>query len=226
VKGRWLPWSAEELEWIEERADWPRALLHRFFVMFFERSDVSVDALKALCLRKGWRTGRTGGFEPGHVPDNKGKKMPFNPGSARTQFKPGQTPANAKPLGHERVDAKDGYVYLLVAETNPHTGAGRRYVFKHRHLWEQVNGPVPAGHRLKSLDGNRQNTDPSNWIAIPHGMAPRLSGRWHVGYDAAPDELKPVILAVARLDHAARLRGGHRRPGGQPGRRHREAAHG
>jgi hypothetical protein len=93
-------------------------------------------------------------------------------------------------------------------------------------LWEQVNGPVPAGHRLKSLDGNRQNTDPSNWIAIPHGMAPRLSGRWHVGYDAAPDELKPVILAVARLDHAARLRGGHRRPGGQPGRRHREAAHG
>jgi hypothetical protein len=133
VKGRWLPWSAEELEWIEERADWPRALLHRFFVMFFERSDVSVDALKALCLRKGWRTGRTGGFEPGHVPDNKGKKMPFNPGSARTQFKPGQTPANAKPLGHERVDAKDGYVYLLVAETNPHTGAGRRYVFKHRH---------------------------------------------------------------------------------------------
>ena len=35
-------------------------------------------------------------------------------------------------------------------------------------------------------------------------MLPRLSGRWGLGYDEAPDELKPTVLAVAELEHKAR----------------------
>ncbi|SFJ32834.1 HNH endonuclease [Albimonas pacifica] len=207
---RWLEYSAEELEWISARREMPRRELHAAFCAHFERTDVSADHLKALCTRKGWKTGRTGCFAPGSTPANKGRKMPFNANSARTQFKKGSVPPNAKPLGHERVNVY-GYVEISVAETNPYTGGSRRYVTKHKLLWERANGPLPEGMRLKCLDGDKLNTDPSNWLAIPTALAPRLNGRFGRGYDAAPAELKPVIMATAQLEHAAR----ERRKGGR-----------
>lgn len=167
---------------------------------------MSVDDVKALCTRKGWKTGRSGCFEKGAVPPNKGKKMPFNPNSARTQFKKGQRPSNTKRPGDEYISSKDGYTYLCIPETNPHTGFEHRFVLKHRYLWERENGPIPADHCLKSIDGNKQNCDPANWLCIPRALLPRLSGRWSINYNDAPDELKPILLAAARLQHAARTR--------------------
>lgn len=106
-------------------------------------------------------------------------------------------------LGHERL-TKDGYVEISVAETNPHTGYERRYVHKHVFLWVQVNGKVPEGFCLKSLDGDRTNCDPANWEAVPRGMLPRLNGKSGRDYDHAPAELKPAIMSIARLEHRAR----------------------
>ena len=203
MKGCVIQWFPEELRWIEARKEWPRAELHRAFVNFWRRDDVSFVAFRSLCKRNGWMTGRTGGFPPGHVPANKGKKQPFNANAARTQFKKGGLPHNTKALGHEYLTS-DGYVNISIAETNPHTGFERRFVQKHRHLWELANGPVPDGMRLKCLDGDKTNCDPSNWEAIPLALAPRLNGIRGRGYDAAPAELKPVILAITKLEYAAR----------------------
>lgn len=150
-------------------------------------------------------TGRTGCYVSGSVPYNKGKSMPYNPNSARTQFKKGQLPHNTKFAGHERV-SYDGYVEISVEETNPHTGYGRRYMHKHRWEWEAVNGPIPEGMVLKCLDANKQNTSPENWKLIPRGMLPRLCGIRGRRYDHAPAELKPVIMAVSELEHSARQR--------------------
>src|SRR5690606_35095265 len=157
---------------------------------------------------KGWKTGRTGQFEKGQEPPNKGKRCPEgkggrHPNARRTQFKKGQLPHNAQYLGHERV-SKDGYVEISVAETNPHTGYSRRYVLKHRHEWEKVNGPIPEGHALKCLDGNKQNTDPSNWKLITRGVLARLNGgrfRQSLAYDDAEPEVKPAVMALAELKH-------------------------
>lgn len=207
MKGHWIDWLPEELAWIEARKDWPRSDLHRAFCSYWQRDDVSKAALTALCKRKGWRTGRTGCFEKGMVPANKGKKMPFDPNSAATRFRPGHLPANYRGPGHESV-RRDGYIWLIVAETNPYTGAATRPVQKHRWLWEKVNGPIPDGHVLKCLDGDRLNTDPANWEAIPRALMPRLAGRWRMPYDDAPAELKPTLLVIAKVEHAAReLRG-------------------
>jgi hypothetical protein len=212
VKGRAIIYSVEELAWIEENKEWPRALLHRFFVMFFGRDDVTVVHLNSLCKRKGWLTGRTGCFEKGAVPANKGKLCPEgrggrHPNARKTQFRKGQEPHNTRYLGHERV-SKDGYVEISVAETNPHTGYGRRYVLKHRHVWEQKNGKLPKGMALKCLDGNKQNCDPSNWEAVPRALLPRLAGgnryRRALPFDEAAPEVRPSILAIAKLEHAAR----------------------
>lgn len=205
MKGRAIDWLPEELAWIEARKDWPRADLHRAFTAFWRRPEITKQALSALCKRKGWLTGRNGRFKPGNAGGFRSEEHRaalLSAGQA-TRFRKGNVPHTARGPGHESVD-DEGYVWMIVAETNPHTGAPTRRVMKHRWLWEQANGPVHDGHRLKCLDGNRQNTDPANWEAVPMGIAPRLNGRFGRGYDTAPDELKPVIMATAKLEHAAR----------------------
>lgn len=207
MKGRKISYSAAEMQWLEENRLMVISDYHRAFCERFGRDDVSAVNLHSLRKRKGWKTGRTGQFEKGLAPHNKGKPFPIaatHPNCRKTQFKKGQEPHNTRYLGHERIN-KDGYVEISVAETNPHTGYERRYVHKHVHLWTQKNGPVPEGHALKCLDGNKLNTDPSNWEAIPRGLLPRLNGGKAtriMAYDSAPAELKPAILAVAKIDQA------------------------
>ena len=213
MRGQDIPYSAAELRWIEAHSLDHRGSTCAAFNKKFKR-DVSLSNFNALCKRKGWMTGRTGQFVKGQEPPNKGKPCPAgkggrHPNARATQFKKGNAPHNTNYLGHERV-SKDGYIEISVDETNPHTGFERRYVLKHKHEWEKVNGPVPKGHCLKALDGNRQNVDPSNWEAIPRGVAIRLQpGKYNQGfdYDAAPAELKPAILAVAKIKHASQTHG-------------------
>lgn len=203
--GRHRKYSETEIIWLKENSAKPIAEFHRAFCSKFEREDVTAEKLNSLRKRMGWKTGRTGRFEKGHSPDNKGKKMPYHPNSARTQFKAGQLPHNTKYAGHERV-SKEGYVEISVEERNPHTGYERRYVLKHQWIWEQTNGPVPEGMALKCLDGNKQNTDPSNWEAVSRGVLARLNGGRHrkrIAYDGAPDELKPTVMAIAKIEQKA-----------------------
>jgi len=212
MKGRPIKYTAEEMAWLEAN----RLMVISDYADAFEaRFGRRVDPknLHALRKRKGWKTGRTGCFEKGVTPHNKGKKCEEgrggkHPNARRTQFTRGHLPHNTKWLGHERV-SKDGYVEISIAETNPHTGFERRYVLKHRLLWERANGPVPNGHALKCLDGNKQNCDPSNWEAVPRALLPRLAGkvgryRRTLAYDDAAPEVRPALLTIAKLAHAAR----------------------
>ncbi|QPC88648.1 HNH endonuclease [Mesorhizobium sp. NBSH29] len=197
-------YSAEELSFIESRQSMSRRALHEAFVKEFVRSDIKVDDIKALCTRNGWKTGRDGHFEKGATPANKGKKMPFNANSAQTQFKKGnltgRANVNYKPVGAER-RSKEGYVERKVHDGLP---LQSRWRGVHMLLWEEINGPVPEGHCLKCLDGNKGNTHPSNWALVPRALLPRLNGKWGRGYDAAPAELKPVIMTVVKMEHMAR----------------------
>jgi hypothetical protein len=206
MKGRQIKYSAAELAFVKQRKTMKRSTLHAKFVRAFARQDVSEIHIKALCKRKGWMTGRTGCFEKGIVPHNKGKPHPAArlPNSARHQFKKGHLPHNTNYLGHERV-SKDGYVEISVDEVNPHTGFERRYVLKHRWAWEKMHGPLPDGMCLK-CKGDQLNTEPSNWEMVPRALLPRLNGRFGRGYDAAPNDIKPTIMAVVKLEHQIRER--------------------
>jgi hypothetical protein len=207
MKGHYIAYSSTELAFIQRRGKMKRRDLHALFVGKFSRPDVSLQNLVALCKRNGWFTGRTGCFEKGLIPHNKGKPHPAarSPNAARNQFKKGNLPHNTNYLGHERV-SKGGYVEISIDETNPKTGFERRYVLKHRWLWEQMHGPVPEGMCLK-CKGDQLNTDPSNWELIPRALLPRLNGRFGRGYDEAPNDLKPTIMAVAKLEHRIREKG-------------------
>lgn len=207
--GRRRRYSSEEITWLRENYTLPIGEYHQRFCAQFNRDDVPAANLHGLRKREGWKTGRTGHFEAGTEPPNKGKTCPpgvggRHPNARRTQFQKGQLPHNYIGAGHERIDVTDGYATIIVDEVNPWTGAATRPVHKHRWLWEKANGPVPHGHVLKCLDGNKLNTDPLNWEAIPREVLPRLNGRFGMHYDQAEPELKPTIMAVAKLKHAVK----------------------
>lgn len=203
MKGRSIPYTADELAWIEAHSTDPRQQTHTAFCAKFGRTDVKLTNLNSLCKRMGWMTGRTGCFKPDQVPHNKGK--PFSPaGSERGRFKAGTVPPNVLPMWSERV-GKDGYIEMKVPQRNPHTGHSTRYMHKHRWKWEQINGPLSEGMALKCLDGDRTNTDAANWTAVPRALLPRLSGgRWNKPYADHEPEIRPTVLALAHLEHAVR----------------------
>lgn len=206
MKGRAITYTDAELDWIAARREQPRRALHAAFVAEFGRGDVSFDNFKALCTRRGWKTGRTGRIEKGNTPYNKGRKGFCPPGCEKGWFRKGERRGVAtrlyKPIGTERV-SRGGYIERKVNDDMP---LRARWRAVHLIEWERVNGPVPDGHCLKCLDGDKANTDPSNWALVSRAMLPRLAGRWSLGYDEAPPELRPTILATARLHHAARER--------------------
>lgn len=202
TKGAAVKYSDQELAWIKKYSSWPRRAAHKKFCSKFNRNDVSLNNYKALCKRNGWLTGRTGQFDKGVIPANKGKKMPYNANSARTQFKPGARQGVAiklyKPIGTERITI-DGYIERKINDDMP---LQARWRAVHLIRWEEKNGKLPKGMCLKCLDGNRENTDPVNWKVISRGALPFLNGgkaSRGQDYEKAHPEVRPAILAVAEL---------------------------
>ena len=77
-------------------------------------------------------------------------------------------PHNHRGLGYESIDSY-GFTNIIVGVEGgkpKREGGNTRTVYKHRWLWEKLHGPIPNDMMLKCLDGNKQNTDPSNWIAM------------------------------------------------------------
>lgn len=122
------------------------------------------------------QTGRTGRFEKGHVPANKGKHPPTVGRMAETQFKKGNIPQNHKPVGTVSVrhNYKRGatYVYEKVAEPNA-------WRMKHILEWEKHNGPVPKGKAIIFADGDTTNTDISNLVMVDRSQL-AVMNRWNL----------------------------------------------
>ena len=212
MKGRAISYSAAELAWLEANCTLVISEYAASFRETFGR-DVSLLNLHALRVRRRWRTGRTGRIEKGATAYNKGVKCEpgtrgHHPNARATQFKAGcrtgRAHQNYKPIGTERVN-DEGYREIKV---NDDRSFSRRWALVHRIKWEAAHGPVPNGMVLR-CKGDRLVTDPANWDLVPRAILPRLNGGRHRSfmiYDDAPNEVKPALLAVARLDHAIRHR--------------------
>lgn len=105
-------------------------------------------------------SGLNGQFKKGLIPHNKGKKGCCPAGSEKGWFKKGRVSENHKPVGSERIDSKDGYVLVKVAE------GLRMWRHKHRVIWEQHHGPVPKNHIVIFLDGDMYNFDINNLACV------------------------------------------------------------
>lgn len=103
-------------------------------------------------------------FKPGGKPWNKGLKGWQAGGKSKdTQFKPGVKPSNTwRPIGAERT-SKDGILYRKVSDTGDKKTDWKAVQVL---IWEEHNGPLPAGHIVVLKDRNRENLAPDNLIAI------------------------------------------------------------
>ncbi|NBW36263.1 MAG: HNH endonuclease [Cytophagia bacterium] len=131
-------------------------------------------------------------FQSGHMPHNKGKKMDAGlyTKCAPTMFKPGQRPHNTK--GDNaisiRVDTSGKlYQYYKISDS--------QWVLYHRYLWEQANGPIPAKHIVRFIDGNTMNVELSNLECIPMSEN-AIRNTIH----RFPDDLKKLIRLKAKLN--------------------------
>lgn len=122
-------------------------------------TDLSRGQIKAYLTNHNLRNGVVCRFSKGHVPANKGKKMSAEvyARASATMFKKGHVPVNHRPVGSERIDSKDGYHLIKVAEPN-------KWRLKHVILWEQHNGPVPKGHKIVFANQNKDDIRIDNLI--------------------------------------------------------------
>lgn len=150
--------------------------------------EISIGQVNSYIGNHHLNTGRTGQFEKGTVPPNKGMKGICALGCEKTWFKKGNIPVNYRPVGSERINV-DGYVEIKVAEP-------RKWKLKHRVVWEKTNGPVPKSHVVIFKDNNKLNTDIDNLILIKRGAHAILN---HLKLCKYTGEFKYTAIAIAEL---------------------------
>lgn len=165
------PWTQRQLDYLQRHyadmtmAELKRRTGHAEKSIWQRAAAMGLRKSKDFLQEQGRRTAKHPNsiatrFKKGREPFNKGKRdYEFRSPDAiarcaKTQFKPGHRPANAKPVGYERI-TDDGYILIKVSMDS-------KMVLKHRWVWEQANGPIPKGYNIMFRDGNRLNCELSN----------------------------------------------------------------
>ncbi|HEM4279106.1 HNH endonuclease [Streptococcus suis] len=130
-------------------------------------------------------SGLTGHFEKGRIPHNKGKKYPgMYPNSG--QYKKGRIPNSYHPVGTVNMTT-DGYLKIKISDPN---------VWERVHLlvWREHYGPVPEGHIIVFLDGDKTNVDISNLACVNRSDIVRMNKNRY--FDSDPETTKAAIGLV------------------------------
>ena len=193
-------YTAEQIEWLRE--NYLLMMVVELTTAFNQHygQHRAVNAIKSTLTRYGFKSGRNSRYVKGGTSWNKGKKGIWLPNSGN--YQKGNLPHNHTALWSERI-SKDGYIEMSVPEPNPYTGFPTRYKHKHVWLWEQANGKKPKGTAVIFADGNNRNFDQDNLLLVTR--AELLAMNQH-NYKDQPAELKPSILALAKLEAKAGFR--------------------
>lgn len=159
--------------------------------------------------RRGYNPGKAFQYPKGHVPANKGLRRPgYSPGRmSETQFKKGNLSGFAaelvKPVGTILAD-HEGYLRIKIKEQTQDDPRGwTRCVWPllSWHNWEKANGrPVPPGHNLVFIDGDRNNCEVDNLELLSDAELMRRNTIHNL-----PPKLKEVIhLKAAIRAHVTR----------------------
>ena len=152
--------------------------------------DYTKNQVAAAIKRYGLTTGRTGRFEKGHVPFNKGTKGLT--GANKTSFKKGNVPHTLLPIGSESV-TRDGYTIVKVSNKGKRNDCWRP---KQRLVWEKHYGPVPDGHAVVFGDGDKTNFSLDNLILVSRSQLSVMNTKKLIQNDA---ELTRAGAHVAEL---------------------------
>lgn len=184
-------WSQQEKDWVFaqfEHAEIPpiRVIWESFRLQF---RDIELHAFASWCLKRGLRTGRDGRFETGHIshPDA-GPKGPNG-----TSFKKGHKSVRTLPDGTRRSTRNTRIVEIKV---------DGEWYNELRYHYEQLNGPVPDGHYVTAMDGDRTNFAPENMVLLTVAEHTALNNyrRWITKHP----EARPAMIALAKISQATK----------------------
>ena len=121
-------------------------------------------------------SGLTGRFEKGHKTWNKGMKGLDLAGEngKKTQFKKGQSPANYRPVGTERING-EGYIDVKISDPN-------KWKAKHQIIYEKCFGKIPDNHVVVFADGDRLNLDIENLVLVSRSQLSQLNKYGYLGH--------------------------------------------
>lgn len=153
--------------------------------------NISINQVKTYIKNHKLNTGRTGRFEKGHVPANKGEKGVCAEGCKKTWFKKGNIQVNHRSVGSERIN-KDGYIEIKVEEPN-------KWRLKHRVVWEMAHGEIPKDHVIIFKDNDKTNTDIDNLILTEKGVNATLN---KTGLCKMSGEFKETAILIAQLNQS------------------------
>lgn len=138
-------------------------------------------------LQKFSNRGENFRFKKGFKPWNTGMKG-LQIGGTATQFKPGQRPPNANPVGTVTVvNDSNGTPYSWISLAN------KRMLY-HRYRWQQEIGPIPHGHVLACKTADTANADPANWQLLTRAENMRRNT-----IHRYPVEVKQAIRNLTKL---------------------------
>jgi len=166
------------------------------------RTSFTVEQIKSYTSRHKMLSGRTGRFEKGQIPANAGTKGVMKPN--RASFKKGRPAHEARnyvPVGSLRF-TRDGYMERKVTD-DPTLVPARRWIPEHRLIWEAAYGPVPDGHVVVFLDGDRLNFDLENLRCVPRGVLGMLNKR---GLNESTGEARKAGILTCELELRANQR--------------------
>ena len=127
-------------------------------------------------------------FSQGHTPWNKGMKG-LDIGGKETQFKKGHVPHNHKSVASERID-EDGYTYIKIADP-------RKWVLKHRHIYEQHHGKLEPHMVVTFRDKNISNFEIENLEAIT-----KVENMQRNTITKYPQPIQQAVKTLNKLWHA------------------------
>lgn len=137
-------------------------------------------------------TRRTGRFQKGQEPFNKGKKGVCAAGCEKTWFRKGAIPKNYRPVGSERVNV-GGYIEVKVADPN-------KWKLKHRVIWESANGKIPKDCIIIFKDNDKTNMVIDNLLLIKRSIHAVLNCNNLCQFRG---EFKETAIKIAELKEAS-----------------------
>jgi len=151
------------------------------------------NQIKGFLANHHLNTGRTGHFEKGHEPQNKGAHA-CALGCEKSWFQSGHIPANHRPVGSERINV-GGYTEVKVAEP-------KKWRMKHVQVWEAENGPLPKGHAIIFGDGDKTNFALNNLVLVTRGELAVLNQKGLIQGNADLTRTGVLIARVITECHA------------------------
>jgi hypothetical protein len=151
-----------------------------------------IDYLLSLEADRLRKYGAATRYKKGNDTWNKGKKGFMGPNA--TSFKKGQKPHNTKEVGSTRIDGKDKFLLIKVAD--------KQWIRKEILIWESVHGKIPKGHVVRVINPLLDKYDINNLMLITHAENMLLNT-----IHRHPKELQQAIRTLKKLKKAIKKYG-------------------